>query len=56
MIASKHLELKGLSPKEVSVISHSSYRESDIRTLEQFVLATLEWNLSLPTLLKSPAT
>jgi hypothetical protein len=49
MIASKHLELKGLNPKEVSLISHSSYRESDIRTLEQFVLATLEWNLSLPT-------
>lgn len=49
MIASKQIELKGLIPDELSAISKSRYRSSDICTLEQFVITALDWNLNLLT-------
>jgi hypothetical protein len=49
MIASKQLEARGLSLKEVRTLSKKSCQLSDICTLERFMIVTLKWNLSLVT-------
>lgn len=49
MIASKQLETKGLTPSEVRSISKNCCKRTDILTLEQYIICTLEWNLNLLT-------
>jgi hypothetical protein len=49
MIASKQLEARGLSLKEVHSLSKKGCQVSDICTLEKFVIVTLKWSLSLVT-------
>lgn len=49
MLASKQLEVKGLTANDVRNISKTPCATSDIITLERFVIVTLDWNLNLVT-------